>query len=164
MPLDDYRRQIDAAAKVDLDMISQCAERYRVSLIAAVLRWLEYTTRRAVLVVSRDGFILWARSSSAALKTGAFFRTSRGPIEIPAQSLAAKQDLLVDKRAGIAQPAGMWFPEEAREMTIFSESYDFVVTLLLLENRDGWVALASEREEDVFDRFTKRGRSAGARQ
>jgi len=36
--------------------------------------------------------------------------------------------------------------KEGHQMTIFSESYDFVVTLLLLENRDGWVALASERD------------------
>ena len=48
MPLDDFRRQIAADARVDLDMISHCAARYRVSLIAAVLRWLTYTTRRAV--------------------------------------------------------------------------------------------------------------------
>ena len=54
MPLDDYRRQIDPRCKVDLDMISGCADRYRVSLIAALLRWLEYTECRAVLVVSRD--------------------------------------------------------------------------------------------------------------
>jgi Zn-dependent peptidase ImmA (M78 family) len=47
MPLDDYRRQIEAQAKVDLDMIGHCADRYRVSLIAAVLRWLGYTERRA---------------------------------------------------------------------------------------------------------------------
>ncbi len=60
MPFDDYRRQIDAKAKVDLDMIAHCADRYNVSLIAAIMRWLEYTERRAVLVVSRDGFILWA--------------------------------------------------------------------------------------------------------
>lgn len=51
-----------------------------MSLIAAVLRWLSYTEKLAVLVVSRDGFILWARSTTAALKTGAFFRTSAGPI------------------------------------------------------------------------------------
>src|SRR3546814_7564717 len=63
MPLDDFRRQIDAKVRVDLDIISHCADRYRVSLIAAVLRWLSYTQKRAVLVVSRDGFILWARSS-----------------------------------------------------------------------------------------------------
>jgi hypothetical protein len=156
MPLDDYRRQIDAAAKVDLDVISQCAERYRVSLIAAVLRWLEYTTRRAILVVSRDGFILWSRASDHALKTGAFFRTSQGPIEILPQSLAAKQDLLIDGRAGVAQPAGVWFPEKVREMTIFFEHYDFVVTLLLLENRERWMALDPEPEEDVFYRFASR--------
>src|ERR1700758_1188541 len=54
MPLDDFRRQIDAGAKVDLDLISYCADRYRVSLIAAILRWLTYTSRRAVLVVSRE--------------------------------------------------------------------------------------------------------------
>jgi IrrE N-terminal-like domain len=101
MPLDDYRRQIDARAKVDLDMISHCADRYRVSLIAALLRWLEYTARRAVLVVSRDGFILWARSSKQALRTGAFFRTSGSPVAIPAASLAGRQDRLVDGRTGI---------------------------------------------------------------
>src|SRR5258708_1420312 len=87
MPLNDFRRQVEPRSKVDLDMLSACADRYRVSLIAAVLRWLEYTERRAVLVVSRDGFILWARSSTAAVKTGAFFRTSMGPIAIPDRSL-----------------------------------------------------------------------------
>ncbi len=152
MPLDDYRRQIKADARVDLDMIAQCADRYRVSLIAAVLRWLSYTTRRAVLVVSRDGYILWARSSSAALKTGAFFRTSRGPIEISALSLAARQDGLVDGRAGVLLPAGVWFPEEVREMTIFSEQYDFAVSLLMLENREGYV-WSPEEEPDTYDRF-----------
>jgi IrrE N-terminal-like domain len=34
MPLDDFRRQIAEGDKVDLDMISHCADRYRVSLIA----------------------------------------------------------------------------------------------------------------------------------
>lgn len=152
MPLDDYRRQIKADARVDLDMIAQCADRYRVSLIAAVLRWLAFTTRRAVLVVSRDGYILWARSSSEALKTGAFFRTSRGPIEIPALSLAARQDGLVDGRAGILLPPGVWFPEEVREMTIFSEQYDFAISLLLLENRQGY-AWEPQEESDTYDRF-----------
>jgi IrrE N-terminal-like domain len=80
MPLDDFRRQIDPRTRVDLDMISQCAGRYRVSLIAAILRWLVYTERRAVLVVSRDDFILWSRASEPAAKTGAVFRTSGGPI------------------------------------------------------------------------------------
>ena len=153
MPLDDYRRQIKADARVDFDMIAQCADRYCVSLVAAVLRWLSYTTRRAVLVVSRDGYILWARSSGEALKTDAFFRTTRGPIEIPALSLAARQDGLVDGRTGVLLPPGVWFPEEVREMTIFSEQYDFAVSLLMLENREGYV-WHQEEEPDTYDRFS----------
>lgn len=156
MPLDDFRRQIDARAKVDIDVISSCAERYRVSLIAAILRWLTYTERRAVLVVSRDDFVLWSRSSDRALKTGAFFRTSGAPAEVPAASLAATRDQLADGRTGVLHGPGVWFSEEVREMTIFSEQYDFTVTLLLLQDRDRYVQLESEPEEDTYDRFMRR--------
>jgi hypothetical protein len=137
MPLDDFRRQIPEQDKVDLDMISHCADRYRVSLIAAVLRWLQYTARRAVLVVSRDGYILWSRASSPALRTGAFFRTSGAPVPIPADSLAGEKNTCVDGRLGVDQEAGVWFGEPVREMTIFAEQYDFTVTLLLLEDVSG---------------------------
>ena len=154
MPFDDFRRQVDARAKIDLDIISHCADRYRVSLIAAILRWLSYTTRRAVLVVSRDGFILWSRASDVALKTGAFFRTSGAPIEIPAASLAATQDQLVNSRAGLLHGPGVWFDEEVREMTIFSEQYDFTITVLLLEDRDRYFQLEPDPEPDTYDRFT----------
>jgi Zn-dependent peptidase ImmA (M78 family) len=154
MPLDDYRRQIPESARADLEMIAQCADRYRVSLIAATLRWLNYTNRRAVLVVSRDGYILWAKSSERALKTGAYFRTSVGPIEIPSASLAATQDMLVEARAGVKHGAGVWFCEPAHEMTIFAEQCDFVISLLLLEN-DGGVWHADEQEDDTFDRMTR---------
>jgi hypothetical protein len=153
MPLDDFRRQIPASDKVDLDTISHCANRYRVSLIAAVLRWLQYTARRAVLVVSRDGFILWSRSSQAALRTGAFFRTSGPPIAIPADSLAGRQDTIIDGRAGIELGANVWFPEPVREMSIFAEQYDFAVTVLLLGNRDGYTQFDAEPVEDAYDRF-----------
>jgi len=134
MPFDDYRRQIDARAPVDLDLIAHCADRYEVSLIAAILRWMEFTERRAVLVVSRDGFILWARSSPRALKTGAFFRTSRGPIPVPQGSVAAREIAIDSPRAGADLPAGVWFQEPCQEMTIFSENYDFTISLLQLQN------------------------------
>lgn len=151
-------QQIAEGDKVDLDMISHCADRYRVSLIAAVLRWLQYTSRRAVLVVSRDGFILWSRASGPALRTGAFFRTSGAPVAIPAASLASRQDMIVDGRAGVQLPAGVWFPEPVREMTIFAEQYDFAVTLLLLENEYRYTQLDEEPEEDVYDRFASGSR------
>jgi hypothetical protein len=153
MPLDDFRRQIRERDTVDLDMIAHCSDRYRVSLIAATLRWLSYTQKRAILVVSRDGFILWARSSPPALKTGAFFRTSAGPIEIPATSLPVKQDLLIDGKATIDHGAGVWFREPVREMTVFAEQYDFAISLLLLDDARPFASFEAEDEPDVFDKM-----------
>lgn len=158
MPLDDFRRQITPNAKVDLDMILHCADRYRVSLIAATLRWLSYTQKRAVLVVSRDGFILWARSSTAALKSGAFFRTSVGPIEIPAASLPLNPGHLVDGRADIDHAAGAWFREPVREMTVFAEQYDFAISLLLLDDTAPFAGTEEEIEPDTYDRFVPAAR------
>jgi IrrE N-terminal-like domain len=132
MPLDDYRRQIVPTERVSLDLIAHCADRYRVSLIAATLRWLSYTQKRAALVVSRDNFILWARSSPAALKTGAFFRTSLGPIEIPTMSLAARPEVVVAGTETIDHDSNVWFSEPVTEMVVLAEQYDFVLSLLLL--------------------------------
>lgn len=133
MPFDDFRRQIRPRDTPDLDMLSGCAERYGVSLMAAILRWLAYTERRAVLVVSRDGFILWARSSEAAWKTGAFFRTAdRPPIEIPTQSLVMHSAVREHQRTGFDHSPGIWLPEPCREFAVRSERYDFSLSLLIL--------------------------------
>ncbi|XUM22720.1 ImmA/IrrE family metallo-endopeptidase [Bradyrhizobium oligotrophicum S58] len=133
MPLDDFRRLVPPDSAIDLDILSACTDRYRVSLIAAALRWLSYTEKRAVLVVSRDGFILWARSSAKALRTGGFFRTSVGPIAIPVASLAA-QESAAERQATRQHDRGIWFPEPVTEMTVLSEQYDFAISLLLLPN------------------------------
>jgi hypothetical protein len=48
MPIDDFRRQL-AGQNIAIDI-------YDVSLTAAILKWLEFTGERAVLVIARDGF------------------------------------------------------------------------------------------------------------
>ncbi|XZY89892.1 ImmA/IrrE family metallo-endopeptidase [Microbulbifer sp. CnH-101-G] len=134
MPLDDYRNQIAAKTKVDLDMIGGCADRYGVSLTAAILRWIEYTERRAVIVVSRDGFILWARSSKAAFRTGIYIKTAgRPPVAVPQNSLAGGLLTSENQRVGIILPAGVWFKESCEEMVVFSEQYDFTISVLQLD-------------------------------
>jgi hypothetical protein len=158
MPLDDFRRRIPARARIDIEMLRACAERYKVSLIAAALRWLGYTEKRAVLVVSRDGFILWARSSIPALRTGAYFRTSAGPIEIPAASLPLNPGLLVAGRGSIDHARGVWLREQVREMTIYAEHYDFSLSLLLLEDGAPAYFEDAEAEPDTYDRFASPGR------
>src|ERR1700757_1435980 len=74
----------------------------------------------------------FTRSSTPALKTGAYFRTSTGPLSIPERSLAAQKP--VESRATQEHDAGVWFREPVTEMTIFSEQYDFIISLLVLPN------------------------------
>jgi Zn-dependent peptidase ImmA (M78 family) len=154
MPLDDFRRQIPASDKIGMDMLSACAERYRVSFVASALRWLNYTDKRAILVVPRDGFILWARSSQHAFRTGAYFRTSAGPIEIPAASLPMRQGLLNDGMATIDHATGIWLREPVHEMTLVAEQYDFAISLLLLADTAPPFFADAEPEQDTYDRMT----------
>lgn len=151
MPLDDFRRQIDPQARVDLDMLGHCADRYRVSLIAATLRWLQYTQRRAVLVVARDGFILWARSSAAALRSGAYFRTSRGPVPVPSGSIAASARSEPSNRTPVDVGPCVWFDEPCSEMTVFSEAYDFTLSLIQLGAQSRTAGSLEPLEEPVPD-------------
>lgn len=134
MPLDDYRKQVTAT--VDLDLFGHCADRYGVSLTAAIIKWLQYTDEMAVLVMSNDGFINWSWSSEPAFKAGAFFRTSNNVIPVPTGSIA--QDSAVKhNRQGVEIPGSIWFPHAAphisvREMKIHAEQYDAVLSLLCL--------------------------------
>jgi hypothetical protein len=152
MPLHDYRKQIGGKAKPSLDDIGNCATRYGVSLIAAVCQWLNYTERRSILVVSRDGFILWARSSEAALKTRAFFRTkNRPPIPIPASSLAARPEVAASTGA-IDHDAGVWLSEPCHELALLSDRYDFAISLLHLGDPPPWRSESDDEfEPDVLD-------------
>lgn len=134
MPLDDYRKQITSA--IDLDVLGHCADRYGVSLTAAILKWLQYTDQKAVLIMSNDGFMKWAWSSVPAFDVGAFFRTRKQAIPLPDQSLAA-DDTVVHDRKGREMAARVWFPHAPanlplREMKIHAGQYDAVLTLLHL--------------------------------
>jgi hypothetical protein len=130
MPLDDFRKQIPVTTRPGFDQLGECANRYDVSLIAVILRWLRYTKRRSMIVVSRDGFIKWAWSSTPALKTGRYFKTSGPPVELPTASAVGQNRFTIDVRNGVDHPSGVWFEEECREMTIRSERYDLSYTLL----------------------------------
>lgn len=154
MPSHDLRRQIDPKSKPTLSELGALAERYGVSLTAAVLRWLEHTERRSVMVVSTEGYALWARSSHQAYKTGRFIRTSGAPHEIPAGSGAAQPHLIEECRAGIAHPAGVWFDEEVEEITVHATAYDKVISVLHLgDARSSWKLIDEEPDADLVERL-----------
>jgi len=156
MPFDDFRCQISADDKPGLDDIGVCADRYGVSLIAATLRWLQYTKRRAILVKSIDGFIDWARSSEPAFKSGTYFKTTdRLPIEIPGVSLPILTNRLNGGRGMVEHGSGVWLNEPCVEYTIVSEHYDFSLSLLQLGDAPTWRRQEEEPEEDTFDQVTR---------
>jgi hypothetical protein len=142
MPLDDFRQQIPGT--VELDVLGRCADRYGVSLTAAILKWLQYTDEKAVLIRSVEGYMDWAWSSQPALDSGAFFATRKGPpISIPSDSLAANPDIRHD-RVGQTLRAVVWFPHAepqipVREMKLQAHRYDSTLTLLVLpRSADVW--------------------------
>lgn len=134
MPLDDFRSQVKG--QLNLDSLGHCADRYGVSLTASILKWLSYTSEKAVLVMSNDGYMNWASSSDAAFKAGAFFKTRNKIIEIPTTSLASDTNV-VSEKSGVMIPAKIWFPNadsdsELLEMKVYSDQYDSTLSLLIL--------------------------------
>lgn len=153
MPFDDFRKQITPKDKPDFDALSRCAERYGVSLVAAVLRWLRYTERRALIVVSIDGFVKWSWPSKSALQSGRFIRTSRGPVELPPGSAVGRSEFTLETKAGVDHPAGIWFAEPVRELSFRAEKYDMNYTLLHLGNIGYGPLIAEPHVEDTYERF-----------
>lgn len=149
MPLHDFRRQVPDDSEVTWDVLSSCADRYGVSLISATLRWLEYTQRRAILIVSRDGFVLWAKPSKPALRTGIFLRTKTTAVEVPAGSLAANQSLSAGRTDTIAHLGNTWFAENLTETVIRSDAYDFTMSLLQLGAPDLRAAVDDEETDEL---------------
>lgn len=158
MPLDDFRRMIPPKDKPDFDALAACSDRYNVSLVAAVLRWLRYTDRRALIVVSTDGFVKWAWSSTPAFKTGRFIRASKDPVALPPGSAVGQNQLTPESKTGIDHPAGIWFNEPVREHSIRIDKYDLDYTLLHLDSYDHGPFVAEPHIEDTYDRFNNGGR------
>ncbi len=163
MPIDDFRRSIGSDS-VDLNILDACARRYGVSLTAAILKWLEFTEQRAVLVMSTEGYMLWSRSSQSALHSGAYFRTWNVTVPIPTRSLAASSESVVREMQGIEVAACIWFPHEPEEMIlrefkIVSDRYERTMSLLILPKAEPrWMREPEDNDGELLDEYILSGR------
>lgn len=132
MPLDDFRAQLPADAAPSFDDIGSCASRYDVSLTAATLRWLEYTSKRSMLVASTDGFVLWAKPSRPAFRSRLYIKTRDvPPVPLPDESPASDRALITAQTSSVKHAPGVWFPrEECEETVLFADRFDFALSLL----------------------------------
>jgi hypothetical protein len=131
MPLDDFREEIKDVA-ISLTLMKHLSDRYEVSMTAAILKWLSITQKRAMLVVSKDGFIDWSRSSERLLKSGIYYRARQEVIALPDSSLATTNNASPDTELMAAHKPGVWLgTEDVCEMTLFGANSELVLSLLL---------------------------------
>lgn len=162
MPLDDFRQQI-AGETISLELLRHIADRYEVSITAAILKWLDITPQRAMLVIGKSGFIDWARSSDSLMRSGVFYRARQQITPLPEPSLAAGNGLAIGAYGEAKHPRGVWpGNEDVHEMTIFSQMNEMTITLLVYPNDapdKRWAdELDEPPEQDTYDRFTSDGR------
>lgn len=156
MPRNLFEEQMRGET-LNLRLMQHVADHFDVSITAALLKWLEFTEKRAMIVVARDGFIDWAKPSENLFKSGVFLRPKQETIELPQQSLAARRDKFFDNEAGTDHAVGVWpFKEGVREMTLLADSYDMTISLLLFDDRAPVRYFGEEAEEEgTFDRFNR---------
>ncbi len=129
---------------------------------AYFLRNLSELAHRRAIMVREDGFIDWAWSSERLLKSGVFYRARQETIEMPAQSLAVRQDMMIDNLKGVMHPKGVWSAkEEVREMTIFADYHEMTISLLLYPKDPPFMTNEEDDRgdglEDTYQRFIRNG-------
>ena len=157
MPLDDFRAQIKGRV-IDIDVMAELSDRYAVSLTAAILKWMTITDKRAMIVVSKEGFIDWAWSSEPLIRSGIYYAARQTVVELPAAALAAQEVDWDTGRHGRLHPAGIWLgAEPVHEMTVFSPGNEMSISLLLYPDSapSRWEMAELEEEPtlDTFDKF-----------
>lgn len=151
------RNLFEAEIKSDtlsLHLLQRIADQFDVSITAAILKWLSFTPTRAMLVVGRDGFIDWVWSSDTLRKSGVYLQPQKGPIELPEQSLAARNDQKIDNLTGILHDPKVWpFTEKVHEMTLHADTYDMTITLLVFPKFAPSYGSQDQDEPKEFDTY-----------
>ncbi len=147
MPMNDFREQINGQ-RISLDLLGHCADRYRVSFIAAALKWLAFTQDIAMLVVARDGFALWSKSSSRAKQKHLLWRSGRA---VPEHALIS-QCLTAGRTGPVVHPPGVWsYYDPTTEMAIVSDRYDLQVALVLYPDTSTGPNHCEPEPADAYD-------------
>lgn len=158
MPNHDFRVQV-TNEPFSFDLMQHCAIRYDVSLTAAVLKWLEFSKKEAIAILSEDGFMHWSKSNNRAFRAGKYYATRKECIEIPIGSLTAEARYTLPARNGIKCKAGIWFPNtEALEFSIYSTEHEKTLTVLILEDSCSGYHIEDDSEYDeqlLVDTSTK---------
>lgn len=150
MPANDFRAVI-GTSRVSLETLRAGADRYRTSLTATALKFVELTEEAVLLVVARDGFICWSVPSRLARLARSYLAPGT-PLPHEAHDVGAN---------GRRVAPGVWHRAyEAEEFAITSDSYDLSIFLVHLLNVRH-VIDEEEETQDAFDLMTERSSGRG---
>lgn len=148
MPRSDFEAQV-GGHELSFELLGHCAERYETSLTATALKWLEFTTEAAMLVVAdHDEFVCWTYCSQAARRIGAY----KPPGEmLPAGVLEQIRSKALDARKFRRVAPRVWHPsEEAIESVIVSDQFEQLIFLV----RFPFALSVDHEEEPESDAFS----------
>lgn len=155
----DLLREWISNQSIDLHVLSAIAKRFQVSFEALCIRFIKFTTQRAILVYWDNGYLKYEWRSSSAVKTRIRIRRNGDPQEPLPGTLAA--DASIEQEwDGAEMSAAIWCAEEEAHMKLreFKHSYgarDRVLTLLILEDAEPRRWDNSWKDEESFDSFDK---------
>lgn len=153
MPLDDYRRQV-GDQEMTADLLRHITDRYGVSLTAACRKWIDFTEKRAAMIVARDGFALWGRASKPAFESGVFVRSGM-PLPDEALAITGSDETGFTSDTPVTRPEGVWSfsrgSEPVRELAMISEFLDISITILQFYADSMSADVEEEEPSDVLD-------------
>lgn len=152
MPFDDFR-ETSRKYPFSIELFRALADRYKASLTATVLKWIEMTDKMAMAVFSDNGFIEWKKQSTPLLKKKIFSYKTESPEELPSTSLSARIDNNISEDHEKNQK-NIWCKNSFSEEIVFNaphlESKIIIVLFKYFE-----ASLEEEKEEDCFDKISK---------
>lgn len=158
----DVLREAIAHRRVDLHLLSDLAGRFQVSFEALCIRFIHYTSERAILVRWDNGYLTYEWRSKQAQRTRTKVWRTSNPQE-PLPGTLAADATTTQAWDGVDLPAHLWCPSEPQDMTLteFKHSYrarERVLSLLILPSREQRPSYDhKEALADTFDRFIERG-------
>jgi Zn-dependent peptidase ImmA (M78 family) len=168
MPMDDLRAQVDGE-EPSFDLLRYCANRYDVSLMAAMLKWIELAPKRAIVLAVRDDHVLWARSNRAAFLSGTYLAARKMTIPVPLASVMHSRNCKTQTDINKI-PTSVWFKKESAdmpltEMSFVANQYGITLGILLLPDAEPryWNQDKNEADdtglESTIDFFERRGQT-----
>lgn len=154
MPLDDFRKQ-SKLYSFSPELFENLAKRYNTSLTATILKWIDMTDKKAMVVFSDNGFIEWKKQSVALYNTRLIpAKRPLAPEEIPLNSVTYKLFYGKNNSNYEKNQTGVWCKKgiTTQEIAFVSPELEFAITIVLF-NDD---VICSEEDENLeYDCYSK---------